>query len=805
MVLSKGVAPSSSHLCHAHPHHACNPLLPHRRRPSRQLERELSFGECRKQRLVVQKAARTDKVSTRQNGAGPGGNGVDINEGAAQQQHVASSSNGTSRDNVLQGTDLLERPYSNNGNGASYQNNGSSYSKQGSAGQRREAAVADALKDAAAIDEEAEKDPCASGHLAECAVSRSMDREAEATLQSSASVSQQQAAVQETTEAPKVKQSGSRWSKVGKASVIQRTLQIWGFAIALVFRLWWVNRKFTYGKKGMTPDRVKERKGKLAVWVREGLVKLGPTFIKIGQQFSTRVDVLSPEFVKELEKLQDNVPAFESSEAVAIIERNLGGKLLDKYESFDMQPIAAASLGQVHLASLNGQKVVVKVQRPGLKQLFDIDLKNVRVLAQWLQNVDPKSDGAARDWVAIYDECSRILYQEIDYTLEGESADRFRKNFGNDNWLKVPRIYWERTTQEILTMEYCPGVKINRIAELDKLGVDRKRLAKLAVESYLQQILTYGFFHADPHPGNIAVDAENGGRLIYYDFGMMGAIPSDVRSGLLELFYGVYEKDPDRCIDALVVMGVLVPGGDRTAVRRTAEFFLKNFEERLKNQKEEAASNPQYGSSYKPKVSKEDKQAKRKQILSNIGEDLLVASADKPFRFPATFTFVVRSFTVLDGIGKGLDPRFDISEIAAPYARGLLLEGNPQYAALAKDFKRRLGLQNRAVKNLFRQPNMIEDVRGTLNKLERGDLKLRVRALEAERALARVQIMQSVMACTVVACTLVNMGTILSVNAMARAATASFAGAGLTSVLTLVNWLKVKNLEKKEAQLVGSG
>lgn len=166
-------------------------------------------------------AARTDKVSTRKNGAGPGGNGVSINEGAAQYQNNGSSSNGTSRDTVLQGTDLLEKPYSNNSNGASYQNNGSSYSKQGSAGQRREAAVADALKDAAAIDEEAEKDPCASGHLTERAVSSSMDREAEATLQSSASVSQQQAAVQEATEAPRVKQSGSRWSKVGKASVIQ--------------------------------------------------------------------------------------------------------------------------------------------------------------------------------------------------------------------------------------------------------------------------------------------------------------------------------------------------------------------------------------------------------------------------------------------------------------------------------------------------------------------------------------------------------------------------------------------------------
>ncbi|KAL3158073.1 hypothetical protein ABBQ32_011679 [Trebouxia sp. C0010 RCD-2024] len=808
--MSKGVnptahAPTATHYCHLNrvPHVSSFPL---KRLPARQADREHGPGRLCQHRL---KAARTDKVSTRQNGASPGSNGASLGEGTANS---GRSSNGSSSSSVVQGTDLLEKPYSNNGNGASYQGNGSSYSKQGSAGQRREAAVADALEDAAIIDIDArsssnadDDDACASGHLGECAVSRSMDIEFQATAQTPECANQQQAAVQEAAESPKTKKSGSNWSRVGKLSTIQRTLQIWGFAIALVFRLWWVKQKFTYGKKGMTPDRIADRKAKLAIWVREGLVKLGPTFIKIGQQFSTRVDVLSPEFVKELEKLQDNVPAFSSTEAVAIIERNLGGKLLDKFDSFTMEPIAAASLGQVHLATLNGQKVVVKVQRPGLKQLFDIDLKNVRVLAQWLQSVDPKSDGAARDWVAIYDECSRILYQEIDYTMEGESADRFRKNFGAADWLKVPSIFWERTTSEVLTMEYCPGVKINRISELDKMGVDRKRLARLAVESYLQQILTHGFFHADPHPGNIAVDGENGGRLIYYDFGMMGGIPSDVRSGLLELFYGVYEKDPDRCIDALVTMGVLVPGGDRTAVRRTAEFFLKNFEERLKAQKQEAASNPEYGSTYKPQSSKEDRQAKRKQILSNIGEDLLVASADKPFRFPATFTFVVRSFTVLDGIGKGLDPRFDISEIAAPYARGLLLEGNPQYAALAKDFRRRVGLQNRAVKNLFRGPNMIEDVRGTLTKLERGDLKLRVRALEAERALARVQIMQTVMTTTVVACTLVNIGTILTINAMARAATVSFVGAGLSTVVTLMNFLKVKNLEKKEAQLVGSG
>eukprot|EP00884_Botryococcus_braunii_P005721 jgi/Botrbrau1/1514/Bobra.0107s0002.1 len=239
---------------------------------------------------------------------------------------------------------------------------------------------------------------------------------------------------------------------------------------------------------------------------------------------------------------------------------------------------------------------------------------------------------------------------------------------------------------------------------------------------------------------------------------MMGQIPGGVRSGLLELFYGVYQKDPDRCLDALVAMGVLVPGGDRTAIRRTAEFFLTSFQERLQQQREEAKSNPTYRDSFKPQSSKEDRQAKRKQILANIGEDLLVASADKPFRFPATFTFVVRSFTVLDGIGKGLDPRFDISEIAAPYARELLLEARPQLAKLQGEVGKRFALQNRAVKNLFKGPNMIEDIAGTMERLERGDLKLRVRALEAERALNRVQVMQKVMTSALAASTLVNVG-----------------------------------------------
>lgn len=282
----------------------------------------------------------------------------------------------------------------------------------------------------------------------------------------------------------------------------------------------------------MTPERVSARRRELAIWLREGLVRLGPTFIKIGQQFSTRVDVLSKEFIEELEKLQDDVPPFDWESARAIVETSMGARIEDKFQKFEERPIAAASLGQVHLATLaDGRPVVVKVQRPGLKDLFDIDLKNIRVIAQFFQKaggrpsgvyrvdgmvaaadrpraaevradngalpslslqVDPKTDGAARDWVAIYDECARILYQEIDYTQEGRNATRFAQNFKDVPWVKVPQVYWDMTTNQVLTMEYTPGIKINRAEELTKLGLDKTRLARLTVESYLMQILRHG-------------------------------------------------------------------------------------------------------------------------------------------------------------------------------------------------------------------------------------------------------------------------------------------------------------------------
>lgn len=595
---------------------------------------------------------------------------------------------------------------------------------------------------------------------------------------------------------------GGRWSRFKTYSTIQRTLEIWGFVLTFVFRVWLDNQKFSY-RGGMTEPKKVQRRKVLAKWLKESILRLGPTFIKIGQQFSTRVDILAQEYVDQLSELQDQVPPFPSETAISILEEELGGPVDDIFDQFSYEPIAAASLGQVHRAKLKGREVVCKVQRPGLKDLFDIDLKNLRVIAEYLQKVDPKSDGAKRDWVAIYDECANVLYQEIDYTKEAANAELFANNFKDMDYVKVPTIYWEYTTPQVLTMEYVPGIKINRIQALDQLGVDRKRLGRYAVESYLEQILSHGFFHADPHPGNIAVDDVNGGRLIFYDFGMMGSISQNIREGLLEVFYGVYEKDPNKVLDAMVQMGVLVPTGDMTAVRRTAQFFLASFEERLAAQrKERELATAELG--FKKPLSKEERIEKKKQRLAAIGEDLLAIAADQPFRFPATFTFVVRAFSVLDGIGKGLDPRFDITEIAKPYALELLKFREAGVEVVIKDFKKKWDRQSQAFYNLFRQADRVEKLAQTIERLEQGDLKLRVRALESERAFQRVATVQKTIGSAVAAGSLINLATILHINLIRGPANVAYIFCAYFGLQVLIGLLKVKKFDQRERLITGT-
>ncbi|GAU39235.1 hypothetical protein TSUD_396820 [Trifolium subterraneum] len=394
-------------------------------------------------------------------------------------------------------------------------------------------------------------------------------------------------------------------------------------------------------------------------------------------------------------------------------------------------------------------------------------------------------------------------YGEIDYTKEAANAELFASNFKNMSYVKVPTIYWDYTTPQILTMEYVPGIKINKIQALDQLGVDRKRLGRYAVESFLEQILSHGFFHADPHPGNIAVDDVNGGRLIFYDFGMMGSISPNIREGLLETFYGVYEKDPDKVLQSMIQMGVLVPTGDMTAVRRTAQFFLNSFEERLaaqRREKEEATG--ELG--FKKPLSKEEKLMKKKQRLAAIGEDLLSISSDQPFRFPATFTFVVRAFSVLDGIGKGLDPRFDITEIAKPYALELLRFREAGVEVVLKDFTKRWDRQSQAFYNLFRQADRVDRLATIIQRLEQGDLKLRVRTLESERAFQRVATVQKTIGSAVAAGSLINLATVLYLNSIRVPAIAAYAFCAFFGFQVLLGIVKVKKLDEMERLITGT-
>jgi predicted unusual protein kinase regulating ubiquinone biosynthesis (AarF/ABC1/UbiB family) len=469
--------------------------------------------------------------------------------------------------------------------------------------------------------------------------------------------------------------------------------------------VWIDGKKWSY-VGGKTEIKAKKRTRRRAIWLRESMLQLGPTFIKIGQLLSSRADILPAESVEELSKLQDKVPAFTSAKAQQIIELELGKTIDEMFGYFDPIPLAAASLGQVHKAQLHtGEEIVVKVQRPGLLKLFAIDLGILKKIAQYFQN-HPKH-GKGRDWVGVYEECSKILYQEADYLNEGKNADTFRRNFRSDRRIIVPRVYWRYASKRVLTLEYLPGIKVSNYDALEAAGIDRKVIARIGAEAYLEQLLNHGFFHADPHPGNLAVT--DTGELIFYDFGMMGQIQSITRDKLLRTFFGIAQKDAEAVIQSLIELGALEVTGDTGPIRRSVQYMLDNF----------------MG------------QPMEKQSVAAISDDLYDITYDQPFRFPATFTFVMRALSTLEGLGKGLDPSFNFMEVAKPYATNLMENGNAKESGnLSTAFLGELGRQAAQVGNTaIALPRRIDE---TLAKLDRGDIRVRVKSQETDRILRRL-------------------------------------------------------------------
>lgn len=386
---------------------------------------------------------------------------------------------------------------------------------------------------------------------------------------------------------------------------------------------------------------------KQAVWLKDKLIELGPTFIKMGQSMGTRPDLLPLPFVKALGELQDSVPPFPNEIAFARIEKDLGRKISEVYSDFELEPVAAASLGQVYRAWLDsGEEVAVKVQRPNLEAIIKGDLGILRKVAEFAERFPQLNENA--DWSGMLREFDVTIHEEMDYEAEGRNAETFREHFKNWSNIHVPKIYWNATTSKVLTMEFIHGTKVTDLTEQARLNISPSKVNRLLIKTYLKQLLEDGFFHADPHPGNLLVMPD--GRIAFFDFGMVGRISPGLQSKMIDAFFHVVGKDPAGIADDLIALDFLKPGTNPNVVRPVVE---KMFEFHLN--------------------------LKLKDVnFKELTYDLADVMYDYPFRLPSNFTYIMRALMTLEGIGIITDPEFNFFETAKPYAKEFMLrrEGN---------------------------------------------------------------------------------------------------------------------------------
>ena len=377
------------------------------------------------------------------------------------------------------------------------------------------------------------------------------------------------------------------------------------------------------------------------------LVDLGPAFIKAGQALSTRPDIVPPIVLEELAQLQDQLPGFESKLAMACIEEDLEDKVNNIFLEIDKEPISAASLGQVHKAILkSGEKVAVKIQRPGLREQITLDLYIVRNIAIWFKN----NIGIIRsDLVALIDELGKRIFEEMDYINEANNAEKFKELHSKNNKIAVPKIYRNATSRRVLTMEWIDGIKLTNIKAVKNLGIDPNEMIEIGVSCSLQQLIEHGFFHADPHPGNIL--AMEDGRLCYLDFGMMSDITQQSRVGLIRAVVHLVNRKFDKLSNDFVQLGFLSEEVDLTPIAPAFESV--------------------FTSALEIGVNKMDFKA--------VTDDMSGIMYKFPFKLPPYYALIIRSLITLEGIALSVDPNFKILGAAYPYfARRLMEDENPE-------------------------------------------------------------------------------------------------------------------------------
>ena len=482
-----------------------------------------------------------------------------------------------------------------------------------------------------------------------------------------------------------------------------RALRIWRAVLTLLALLWWDGQAWTY-RGGMTAERRAQRQRFRARWLTEELLCLGSAFIKLGQLLSARPDILPAGWVAELAALQDSVPAISFEQVQNALEEELGQRCAEVVD-LDPEPLGAASLAQVHRASLrSGRQVVLKVQRPGLDRLFRLDLDVMQQVAAVLQR--HPSWGRGRDWPAMARECRRVLLRELDFRVEAQYAARFRQQFLDDDRIRIPGVIWELSTRRVLCLDYLPGIKVNVRAGLVEAEIDPAAVAEIGAASYLKQLVRFGFFHADPHPGNLAVAAD--GALIYYDFGMMGLLSDGLRRRLGSMVAAAAARDSAALVDEMQAAGVISSGIDVGPVRRLVRLMLQE------------ALTPPFTAN----------------VIDKLSGDLYDLVYGQPFRLPVELIFVMRALSTFEGVGRSLDPAFSLVAIAKPYLLPLMTSSGSGSNDLFNELGRQVGaLSSRAA--AF--PRRLDE---SLERLEQGDLQLQVRLGESDRQFRRMALVQ---------------------------------------------------------------
>ncbi len=418
-----------------------------------------------------------------------------------------------------------------------------------------------------------------------------------------------------------------------------RLMTLVGAFLGFIFALKW----------DQIANQVEARQAQRAAQLRQLLTDLGPTYIKVGQALSTRPDLIRKDFLEELTKLQDRLPPFPNAIAFEIIETQLGSPVSQVYQEISPNPIAAASLGQVYQGRLkSGEAVAIKVQRPNLIPILTLDLYLMRWAAHWLSPFLPLNLG--HDLTLIVDEFGSKLFEEIDYINEGKNAEKFAYNFRYNPQVKVPNIYWDYCTSKVLTLEWICGYKFTNTQAIEKAGLDKNTLIRIGVTTGLQQLLEFGFFHADPHPGNLFAIAGSSGigpQMGYIDFGMMDQLDQITKETLVDAVVHLINQDYPELAEDFVKLGFLTPETNIQPIIPALESVFGDI------------------------IGESVRDFNFKTITDKFSEIMY----EYPFRIPAKFALIIRSLVTQEGLALSINPDFKIVEIAYPYVAQRLLTG----------------------------------------------------------------------------------------------------------------------------------